>query len=441
MAQRTVCLCEGEYIGIESIFTVINDRQINIPDKVEALREKSRRNLLFCPCGWGANLILVAGDRNLREQHFRLKDGEYEQNCHLITEGKCSIDSKIVLKCWLDDKIKDPNIQSRVPINAVDDTDRKYEFTFFSREKSIAISYSNDRGNLCDEKFDILERNSRNIRIIYIINKLNGGVCGQYPESLMKIQSRQGYCLYLSTEDIDYYKAKLEAVFYAQDVDGFWQEVSFANGLIHNFEISDEGIVFLEGQSLDDLLLKSKEKFDVEQEKRKVKREKEAAERAERLRQLQVEEERKREEQKKQRAAQQKELEREKAEKAGRDLAFKAILEADSWKQDKQIRDADGNRWIECEYCGKRAMESEFSLYGGPGRVNFGICYECMRNNPAVHQRSNRKTDIIKKKYDPNICPDCGGKLKEKSGMYGAFIGCSNYPNCKYTRKIVGKKY
>lgn len=70
MAQRTVALCNGEYIGIESIYTVVNGKQINIPHKLIDLREKSRNNKLFCPCGCGANLILVAGDKNLREQHF-----------------------------------------------------------------------------------------------------------------------------------------------------------------------------------------------------------------------------------------------------------------------------------------------------------------------------------------------------------------------------------
>ena len=52
---------------IESIYTVINGHQINIPDRLKNLREKSRNNKLFCPCGCGANLILVAGDKNLRE--------------------------------------------------------------------------------------------------------------------------------------------------------------------------------------------------------------------------------------------------------------------------------------------------------------------------------------------------------------------------------------
>ena len=33
-------------------------------------------------------------------------------------------------------------------------------------------------------------------------------------------------------------------------------------------------------------------------------------------------------------------------------------------------------------------------------------------------------------------CPRCGGRLKERSGKYGSFLGCSNYPRCRYTRKL-----
>lgn len=35
------------------------------------------------------------------------------------------------------------------------------------------------------------------------------------------------------------------------------------------------------------------------------------------------------------------------------------------------------------------------------------------------------------------ICPKCGGKLVEQNGKYGKFIGCSNYPNCKYIQKNI----
>src|ERR1044072_6759567 len=38
---------------------------------------------------------------------------------------------------------------------------------------------------------------------------------------------------------------------------------------------------------------------------------------------------------------------------------------------------------------------------------------------------------------DPRQCPNCGtGKLNLKAGKFGAFVGCSNYPECRYTRPL-----
>lgn len=38
---------------------------------------------------------------------------------------------------------------------------------------------------------------------------------------------------------------------------------------------------------------------------------------------------------------------------------------------------------------------------------------------------------------DPRKCPACGvGRLALRGGRYGAFIACSNYPECKFTRKF-----
>ena len=38
---------------------------------------------------------------------------------------------------------------------------------------------------------------------------------------------------------------------------------------------------------------------------------------------------------------------------------------------------------------------------------------------------------------DPRQCPSCsGGRLTLKLSKYGAFIGCSNYPECRYTRPL-----
>src|ERR687894_538558 len=38
----------------------------------------------------------------------------------------------------------------------------------------------------------------------------------------------------------------------------------------------------------------------------------------------------------------------------------------------------------------------------------------------------------------PRVCPTCGtGQLSLKLGRYGAFVGCSNYPECRYTRQFI----
>ena len=41
---------------------------------------------------------------------------------------------------------------------------------------------------------------------------------------------------------------------------------------------------------------------------------------------------------------------------------------------------------------------------------------------------------------DPRLCPTCGnGRLSLKTGKFGAFVACSNYPECRYTRQFAGE--
>lgn len=454
MAQRTVCLCNGKYVGIEEIYTVINGEQINIPEKLKWLRTKSQKNALFCPCGCGANLILVAGDRNLREQHFRLKDGNYEDKCHVITEGKNSVDSKIVLKCWLDEKLQISDIESRVPIRIVGNTIRKYEFTFLSREKKMALNYCNERVNLSDEKFEILEANSQNIKIIYVVDISNKGCNGQYPEALMKIQDRQGYCLFLEVTDASYNKAKMTAVFYMKDENGRWREIGLTEGQIKDYSISAEGQIYYQNRSLVALVNAQTEIFEKNIKLRQQRHEIEEKQRIEQQKKVKEEAERKREELQKQMEIAEKEriernerikLQREKeeaerlAERRRRADEFKKNLESNFSQQQTPVRDADGNRWIKCEFCGVIAKESEFTSYGGANHVNLGTCKSCSSKKaaqrvPITVKRKENNTEV--KTINDSICPECGGKLREKSGKYGSFMGCSNYPKCKYTRRI-----
>ncbi len=473
MAMRSVALCNGEYIGIETIYTVIDGCQINIKDKVEALREKSRNRELFCPCGCGANLFLVAGDKHLREQHFRMRESEGTLECHWQDEGKTSIDSKIVLKCWLEDKLMTNDIEARVQIHSVDNIERKYEFSFLSKEKRVAVNYCHYRANLSDEKLEIINSNSLGISIIHIVDKKNAGTEGQYPEGLMKIQKIQGYCLLLSIKESDYNEAYMSAIFYEQDLDGFWKEIEFANGELKAYNINPRGEVVFEGVSLTDILLARRARFMSEKEKEQKRREEEKVE-EERKRQewikqqARIEEENRkireeiarrkeriRAEEERKRAEQEERLRQEKIQQAERirqeeirlaeerkvrqeefEKSIQTLLE----QQEEPVIDEENNRWVKCEFCGLIDLASKFKSYGGPGRVNLGTCSECSKNIPIEERLKRQVQDNTtqKIKYNPNLCPEpgCGGILKEKNGRYGSFLGCSNYPRCRYTRQI-----
>ncbi|MBP9234058.1 MAG: type I DNA topoisomerase [Hyphomonadaceae bacterium] len=52
-----------------------------------------------------------------------------------------------------------------------------------------------------------------------------------------------------------------------------------------------------------------------------------------------------------------------------------------------------------------------------------------------------KKIDADGKEVDARICPTCGtGQLSLKLGKFGAFVGCSNYPECRFTRPFGAEK-
>ena len=58
----------------------------------------------------------------------------------------------------------------------------------------------------------------------------------------------------------------------------------------------------------------------------------------------------------------------------------------------------------------------------------------------AASDMSNREhvknIKQTQKELKQNICPRCGGELVLRQSSRGDFYGCSNYPKCKFTKKI-----
>ncbi len=52
----------------------------------------------------------------------------------------------------------------------------------------------------------------------------------------------------------------------------------------------------------------------------------------------------------------------------------------------------------------------------------------------AAVQKIIRDKDLM---LAHRVCPKCGGRLVERQGKYANFLGCSNYPQCRFTTKLM----
>lgn len=61
--------------------------------------------------------------------------------------------------------------------------------------------------------------------------------------------------------------------------------------------------------------------------------------------------------------------------------------------------------------------------YGGPNHINLGKCKECFAKSEQENQNiiSNSRS-IRRKTFDPMVCPECGGRIRERNGRNGKFL-------------------
>lgn len=71
----------------------------------------------------------------------------------------------------------------------------------------------------------------------------------------------------------------------------------------------------------------------------------------------------------------------------------------------------------------------------------------CTENDYSYVERYQEKlkkyNDALNDKAEENVCelcPRCGSKLVLRKGKRGAFIGCSSFPKCRYTKAVSDKQ-
>jgi len=84
-----------------------------------------------------------------------------------------------------------------------------------------------------------------------------------------------------------------------------------------------------------------------------------------------------------------------------------------------------------CPLCGGQLRERKGKFGPFLGCSNFPQCRYARdlgvsKDNPADDPQTEGK----------DICPECGSLLRQRKGKFGSFMGCANYPQCRFTRPI-----
>ena len=116
-------------------------------------------------------------------------------------------------------------------------------------------------------------------------------------------------------------------------------------------------------------------------------------------------------------------------EKFDKDL--KVALEKDmSYSLAQNVEESD----IVCDKCGSKM------IYKSGRFGKFLACpnYPKCKNTKAVDSQGNVVVEEeLKIEYAGFVCELCGGKMVERRGRYGVFYACENYPECKFTKQKI----
>jgi len=77
---------------------------------------------------------------------------------------------------------------------------------------------------------------------------------------------------------------------------------------------------------------------------------------------------------------------------------------------------------------------TDLAAYYGISTIGAHRALNDCRMNQAVYEKLGAA--LAEKLKGTDKCPRCGNLLVRRSGKYGSFLGCTGYPECRYTANI-----
>ena len=112
------------------------------------------------------------------------------------------------------------------------------------------------------------------------------------------------------------------------------------------------------------------------------------------------------------------------------------------------VRRGKFGKFIACDKYPK--CKTTFALpHNALTKASKNICNECKYPSVTIIKKGKRpqelcinpdcksKTHPTKETEKEKTCPKCKNKLILRKSFYGEFYGCSNYPKCRHTEKII----
>ena len=98
----------------------------------------------------------------------------------------------------------------------------------------------------------------------------------------------------------------------------------------------------------------------------------------------------------------------------------------------KSKKDLQEETEILCDKCGSPMIVK----WGPKGQFLACSAFPGCRNIKNFQRNDKGEIEVEKPLETDEKCPEDGAPLVVKQGRYGKFLGCSNYPRCKFTKKL-----